>query len=136
MYKDVAPNSDLVAPDGVRKKLDARKAARPHQRSAAKTNEDEEPQEREEPNKRKEPKPKQVLTDRGLKALKDAKSGKRDMHWDAALPSFGVRVTDRGAASFVIMRRLHGKVSMNVAEWTKIFAAGQWTPAREGATDS
>src|ERR1700685_2382003 len=47
-----------------------------------------------------------VLTDRGLKALKPARPGQRDMHWDAALPSFGVRVTDTAAASYVVMRRL------------------------------
>jgi integrase len=28
------------------------------------------------------------------------------MHWDAQVPSFGVRVTDKGVATFVVMRRL------------------------------
>ena len=50
-----------------------------------------------------------VLTDRYLKSLKPAPAGKRIVHWDAAKPSFGVRVTDRGVVSFFIMRRMPGK---------------------------
>ena len=48
---------------------------------------------------------KQLLTDRTLRALKPAPAGKRVVVWDAALPSFGVRVTDTGKASFFVMRR-------------------------------
>jgi hypothetical protein len=51
---------------------------------------------------------KQLLTDRGLRALKPAPEGKRVVVWDAALPSFGVRVTETGKASFFVMRRPHG----------------------------
>ncbi|MGO9006624.1 MAG: tyrosine-type recombinase/integrase [Beijerinckiaceae bacterium] len=58
--------------------------------------------------------PKKVLTDRGLKALKPAAAGRRDMHWDASLPAFGVRVTDRGAATFIVMRRLDRKLLRRV----------------------
>jgi integrase len=50
-----------------------------------------------------------VLTDRLLKSLKPAPTGQRTVHWDAARPSFGVRVTDRGVISFFIMRRMPGK---------------------------
>jgi hypothetical protein len=50
-----------------------------------------------------------VLTDRYLKSLKPAEAGKRIVHWDAARPSFGVRITDRGVVSFFVMRRMHGK---------------------------
>ena len=50
-----------------------------------------------------------VLTDRYLKSLKPAPAGKRIVHWDAAKPSFGVRVTDRGVISFFVMRRMPGK---------------------------
>ncbi len=53
---------------------------------------------------------KEVLTDRRLLALKPAPSGKRTMLWDAAVPSFGVRVTDKGNASYIIMRRLDGRL--------------------------
>jgi integrase len=50
-----------------------------------------------------------VLTDRYLKNLKPAPAGKRIVHWDAAKPCFGCRITDRGAISFFVMRRMHGK---------------------------
>ena len=50
-----------------------------------------------------------VLTDRYLKSLKPAPAGKRSVCWDAAKPSFGVRVTDRGVISFFVMRRMPGK---------------------------
>ena len=49
---------------------------------------------------------KKVLTTRSLEALKPAPKGGRDMHWDVLVPSFGVRVTDTGAATFVVMRRV------------------------------
>jgi integrase len=50
-----------------------------------------------------------ILTDRYLKSLKPAPTGRRTVHWDAARPSFGVRVTDRGVISFFVMRRMPGK---------------------------
>jgi integrase len=49
-----------------------------------------------------------VFTDRYLRSLKAAPSGKRIVHWDALKPSFGVRVTSRGVVSFFVMRRMHG----------------------------
>lgn len=57
---------------------------------------------------------KKALTDRTLKALKPAEPGKRYTLWDAIVPSFGVRVTDRGAATFIVMRRLNGKLTRHV----------------------
>jgi integrase len=50
-----------------------------------------------------------VLTDRLLKSLKPAPTGKRMVCWDAARPSFGVRITDRGIVSFFVIRRMPGK---------------------------
>jgi len=52
-----------------------------------------------------------TLTDKALKAIKPAPAGKRITLWDAALAGFGIRVTDRGAISFHVMRRLPGKPS-------------------------
>ena len=52
---------------------------------------------------------KTTLTDKALRALKPAPAGKRITLWDAALAGFGIRVTDRGAISFHVMRRLPGK---------------------------
>jgi len=53
---------------------------------------------------------KKILTDRGLKTLASAPPGKRYMLWDAVVPSFGVRVTDRARITFVVMRRLDVKI--------------------------
>lgn len=52
----------------------------------------------------------QLLTDRLLRGLKPAAAGKRTALWDSAVPSLCVRVTDKGSASFSVMRRLRGKV--------------------------
>jgi integrase len=56
-----------------------------------------------------------LLTDRFLKGLKAAPQGKRVTIWDAVVPGFGVRVSDRADAggkatgiSFVVMRRRPG----------------------------
>lgn len=50
-----------------------------------------------------------VLTDRRLKVLKPAKPGRRYVVWDAQQPNFGVRVTDKGRVSFVVVRRRPGQ---------------------------
>jgi len=44
-----------------------------------------------------------------LQSLKAAPQGKREMYWDTELPHFGVRVSDSGNVSFVIVRRLGKK---------------------------
>ena len=51
-----------------------------------------------------------VLTDRRLKALakKPAEPGKRYVLWDAQQPHLGVRVTDRGVRTFVVVKRRPG----------------------------
>lgn len=71
---------------------------------------------------------KKALTDRGLRALKAAPAGTRTMIWDANVPSFGVRVTDKGHASFVVMRRLNGKLIRDVVG---SFQTGQY-PVKGG----
>lgn len=48
---------------------------------------------------------KRDLTDRGIRALKPAAAGKRPIIWDAQVSGFGVRVTDRGHKSFVLVTR-------------------------------
>jgi integrase len=53
---------------------------------------------------------KTMLTDRALKAMKPAAPGTRKMIWDSAVPSFGVRVSEHGKLTFIVMRRLHGKL--------------------------
>jgi integrase len=49
-----------------------------------------------------------VLTDRALKALKPSPSGKRIVTWDAVQPHLGIRVTETGAKSFVVVKRITG----------------------------
>jgi integrase len=51
---------------------------------------------------------KRVLNDRIIKALKPAAAGKRREVWDAIVPGVGVRVTDTGAKSFVLVTRYGG----------------------------
>jgi integrase len=52
---------------------------------------------------------KEKLTDMALKALPKAPEGKRPITWDASLEHFGVRVTDRGVKTFVVVKRIKGK---------------------------
>ena len=54
---------------------------------------------------------KKALTDRGLRAMKAAPAGTREMVWDTNLPGFGVRVTDKGSATFLVMRRIRGQAT-------------------------
>jgi integrase len=48
---------------------------------------------------------KRTLTDTFIRALGKAPPGKRDEYWDMNVPGFGVRVTERGAKSFVLYAR-------------------------------
>jgi integrase len=52
--------------------------------------------------------PRKVLTDRGLKALKPAAAGKRYDVMDGVVPGFGVRVTDKGKRTFILVARYAG----------------------------
>ncbi len=55
------------------------------------------------------------LTDKGISALKPAPAGGRYTVWDAGCLHLGVRVTDKGAKSFIILKRLpHGKPVVHV----------------------
>jgi len=57
--------------------------------------------------------PKVNLTDRFVKAAKPAPVGMRLIHWDAAQPALGLRVTDRGRKSFVVVRRVGGSSKLH-----------------------
>jgi hypothetical protein len=52
--------------------------------------------------------PKHNLTDRTLKALKPAKSEQRYEIMDKVVPGFGVRVTDKGRRTFILIARYPG----------------------------
>jgi integrase len=53
------------------------------------------------PNKRK-------LTDKFLQLIKPSPPGKRPVIWDTQTANLGIRITDRGVRTFVLMRRLPG----------------------------
>jgi integrase len=53
-------------------------------------------------------KAKKPLTDRSIAHLPFAPEGKRRIVWDALVPGFGVRVTDKGVKSFVLVVRYPG----------------------------
>src|SRR5262249_48939106 len=56
-------------------------------------------------------KSKKPLTDRSIQSLKPAPAGKREIVWDALVPGLGVRVTDQGAKSFVLVTRYPGSTN-------------------------
>ena len=76
---------------------------------------------------------KTMLTDRSLRAMKPASPGTRKMVWDAAVPSFGVRVTDKGKLTFIVMRRLRGKIARRMIGQYPITTLAR---AREGALEA
>ena len=53
-------------------------------------------------------KAKKALTDRGIRALPAAPRGKRRIVWDAIVPGLGIRITDNGAKSYVLVVRYPG----------------------------
>jgi integrase len=53
-------------------------------------------------------KAKKPLTDRSIAHLPFAPDGKRRIVWDATVPGLGIRVTDRGVKSFVLVVRYPG----------------------------
>jgi integrase len=53
-------------------------------------------------------KAKKILTDRAIRALNPAPAGKRLLVWDAQVPGLGVRVTDTGQKTFVLVTRYPG----------------------------
>ncbi|CAA7613316.1 putative Site-specific recombinase XerD [Magnetospirillum sp. LM-5] len=54
-------------------------------------------------------KEKKTLTAAAIKRFPAAPSGKRVEHFDAAMPGFALRVTDKGEKSFVLFSRIGGK---------------------------
>ena len=54
---------------------------------------------------------KRVLNDRTLKALKPAKEGQRYEVMDAIVPGLGVRVTERGTKTFMLVARFPGSTN-------------------------
>src|SRR5580704_3160940 len=57
---------------------------------------------------------KKKLTVRGSNALKPANPGEREVIWDTEVLYFEIRVTDKGKISFIVMRRVEGKLLRRV----------------------
>jgi integrase len=79
---------------------------------------------------------KKKLTVRGINALKPAKPGEREVIWDTEVPNFGIRVTDKGKISFIVMRRVEGKLLRRVVAEHRTgaeYAEGLLSKAREDA---
>ena len=85
---------------------------------------------------------KTLITDRTLRGLRPAPAGTRTVLWDTAVPGLCVRVTDKGAASYSVMKRVKGNAApirrMLGIAWTVPFPASQPMPyplstAREDA---
>jgi hypothetical protein len=53
-------------------------------------------------------KTKKTLTTKFVDNLKKAPQGRREHYWDATLPCFGVRVTDRGRKTYIVYTRWPG----------------------------
>jgi integrase len=82
--------------------------------------------------------PKRDLTDKELRKLKPAAAGKRYILPDAQVPGFGVRVTDRGSVSFVLVARYAGSknpVPRQIGDYPAIDLAKARQVAREWRED-
>lgn len=93
---------------------------------------------------------KKPLTDRAIAALKPAPKGRRTLVWDAIVPGFAVRVTDKRQRSFVLVTRYPGSPNptaravgtvgaitledarAKAREWLRLISAGV-DPAQEQA---
>src|SRR5262245_39526481 len=96
-------------------------------------------------------KAKKVLTDRATRALKTDSLGKRVRVWDAQVPGLGVRITDTGQKTFVLVIRypgdrnpspralgVYGAITLEAArtkgrEWLGLVANGIDPKVREAA---
>ena len=54
---------------------------------------------------------KKPLTDRAIASAAPAAPGKRRLLWDAIVPGLALRVTNRGARSFVLVTRYPGSLN-------------------------
>lgn len=72
------------------------------------------------------------ITDRGLKALKQPASGRVE-YFDATIPGFGLRVSDKGRRTWVVSYRVPGRLRrLTLDTYPKVSLAD----ARERAKDA
>jgi hypothetical protein len=68
----------------------------------------------------KRTKERRTLTDRALRALKPAPAGERYTLYDDLVPPLAARVTDKGAISFIVYRRVAGMRRPCATSWAAI----------------
>jgi len=74
-----------------------------------------------------------LLTDKQIEKAKPAERGARYILWDAVAPSLGLRVTDKGHKSFIVQRRVNGRmVKLTLGEYPALPLA----KARERTQDA
>jgi integrase len=75
------------------------------------------------------------LTDKQIEKARAAPDGKRYILWDSLTPSLGLRVTDRGHKSFLVQRRVNGRmVKLTLGEYPTVSLAKARDEAREALT--
>lgn len=77
---------------------------------------------------------KKPLTDRAINAIKPAEEGKRRIVWDAIVPGLGLRITDNGTKSFVLVTRYPGSTNpapRSLGPYSRITLAQAREKARE-----
>ena len=71
------------------------------------------------------------LTDAAIKRFKAPSAGRAE-YWDAELPAFGLRITDKGAKSWVVMYRIGGRLRrLTLGSYPAISLKDARTLARE-----
>ena len=77
-----------------------------------------------------------ALTEKQIAHAKAAPSGKRAMLWDAITPSLALRITDKGHKSFVIQRRVNGRmVKLTLGEYPALKLVDAREKAREALSE-
>ncbi len=77
---------------------------------------------------------KRNLTDKGIQALKASAPGQRRIVWDALVPNLGLRISDQGHKSFVLVTRYPGQIhpaSRSLGQYGKISLEDARKLARE-----
>jgi len=76
-----------------------------------------------------------ILTDKQIQSAKSAPEGSRYILWDATAPALGLRVTDKGHKSWLVQRRVNGRmVKLTLGDYPTVSLLAAREKAR-GALD-
>ena len=77
-----------------------------------------------------------LLTDKQIQSAEPAPNGARTILWDAVIPSLGLRITDRGHKSFLVQRRVNGRmVKLTLGEYPALGLAAARQKAQDALAD-